>query len=321
MVANRSVTPVEQDLELPSPHRWNGKLDPYLYKVNVALEQRGTQLDRVDQPLGLRTFAVDQARGFLLNSQPYSLLGVTRHQDRPGKGWAISESDAEEDHRLIYDMGATAIRLAHYEQSDSFAARCDRSGIVLWEEIPLINRINTLPQFQANAQEQLEDLILQGYNHPSLLFWGLFNELQATWADKPSSPAAPLIARLRDEAHLLDPHRLTVGASWMRTVDPVHGVPDEIGFNIYPGWYWGRPEDFGPEVERLSRQMGGRRIAITEYGAGGDIDRHHEGPFDSPPVTASHDHPEEWLTLLHESVWRQNSRQSPPLGLISMDDV
>ncbi len=285
------------------PHLWRGLADPYLYQAQVRIWRDGRAVDAVTQPLGLRTVAISQDRGFLLNGEPYPIRGVNRHQDRIDKGWAISDADHDEDHRLILEVGATAIRLAHYQQSAYFQSLCDHSGLLLWQEVPLVNRVNTLPQFEANAKQQLREMILQGYNHPAIAFWGLFNEQEATWSDKPSAPATPLITALQALAKSLDTRRPTVGASWMRQPSTLHGVPDWISFNIYPGWYWGVPTDFGPTVDQLTNQLDGKRIGISEYGAGASPFQHHEGPFTQPAVSASHFHPEEWQAIVHEQIW------------------
>jgi len=175
-----------------------------------------------------------------------------------------------------------------------------------------VNRISSLPQFAENAREQLQEMILQGYNHPSLCFWGLFNELNASWTG-PQGPAPDaLIADLNRLAQQLDASRPTVAASFMREPSPLHAIPQWIAFNIYPGWYWGQPGDFEPSVASLSRQLGGKRVAISEYGAGASAFQHQEGSLAPPKNTASHFHPEEWQALVHERIWAQ-ARGNPRL--------
>ena len=306
-VPAEAVTPLDHQVVIAQPHLWTGRRDPYLYRFVVTVVRGGETTDTVTQSFGLRTIALTPDRGLLLNGEPYPVRGVTRHQDRLDKGWALAPEDHEEDHALIMEMGATAVRLAHYQQSDYFLGLCDRSGLLVWEEIPLVNRTNALPAFAANAREQLREMILQGHNHPAIFCWGLFNELEATWADKPSAPPDALIRTLRDEAATLDPTRPSVAASWMMTPSSLHLIPDWIAFNIYPGWYWGVPEDFSPTVEKLSRQLDRKRIAISEYGAGASIRQHTEG---SPvaPQAGSKFHPEEWQNHVHEVIWAAAQR-------------
>jgi beta-galactosidase len=183
------TTAVEQPVRVAHPHLWQGRKDPYLYSVTVRLHRDGRVVDSVTQPLGLRTVEIASDRGVLLNGEPYAVHGVNRHQDRLNKGWALTPQDHEEDIRQILELGCTGLRLAHYQQSGVVHGLCDRGGLLVWQEVPLVNSISGLPEFAENAKQQLTEMIKQGYNHPSLCFWGLFNELNATWAE-PLGPAA-----------------------------------------------------------------------------------------------------------------------------------
>lgn len=295
--------PVVQRLTIAQPRRWHGRRDPFLHGVTVQLRRGGAAVDAVSQTLGLRTFEISDARGPLLNGEPYPLHGVNRHQDRFGQGWAVSAQDHAEDIAMILELGCTTLRLAHYQQSETVHELCDRAGLVVWQEIPLVDRISSLPGFAENAREQLTEMILQGYNRPSLCMWGLFNELEATWGTPPGPRPDQLIVDLREHARTLDQSRPLVAASWMRHADPLHALPEAIAFNVYPGWYWGKPDDFGPMVDSISGHLGGRRIGISEYGAGGSVLHHDEGPLTTPKNTATRFHPEEWQTFFHERTW------------------
>jgi len=310
-LAGGETKPLSQELRIAQPHRWQGRKDPYLYTASVHLVREGRRVDTVTQSLGLRTIAITD-RGVVLNGEPTDVYGVNRHQDLLGKGWALSPADHEADVRTILDMGCTGLRLAHYQQSGQVHDLCDRGGLIVWQEIPLVNRISGLPQFGENAKQQLTEMILQGYNHPSLCFWGLFNELNASWTG-PLGPAPDrLIAELRRLAQELDATRPTVAASFMREASPLHEVPQEIAFNIYPGWYWGQPEDFSKTVLDSSGFLGGKRVGISEYGAGASVFQHQEGELAPPKNTTSHFHPEEWQAIVHERIWSQ-ARHNPRL--------
>ena len=302
-VAAGQTATVDQPVRIAQPHRWQGRKDPYLYTATVRLYRDGRVVDSVRQPLGLRTIEIAPDRGVLLNGVPYAVHGVNRHQDRLNQGWALTPQNHEEDFRQILDLGCTAVRLAHYQQSNVVHDLCDRNGLLLWQEIPLVNSISGLPEFAENAKQQLTEMILQGYNHPSLCFWGMFNELNATWAEPLGPPPDRLIAELRDLAHKLDPRRPTVAASWMREPSPLHALPDQIAFNVYPGWYWGTPDAYEHLFTDLSAMMGGRRVGISEYGAGASILHHQEGPLATPKNTNTHFHPEEWQAIVHERAW------------------
>ncbi len=299
-----------QTLRIASPHLWQGRIDPYLYQTKVSLWRDGEKIDSVAQPLGVRAFAITQEQGFLLNGKPYSIYGVGRHQDLRDKAWALSEEDNERDYRIILDMGATAIRLAHYPQSQNMHDIADREGVLLWDEVPLVNEIRLDQEARQNVMNMMREMVLQLYNHPSVAWWGIYNEIENIY----TPPSEAFLAELRDGIRALDTSsRFVVGAS-------DHGqrahnkVPEEIGFNNYPGWYHGNfPKEEGYEgrLEQLPGWIAnraaemGRRVAITEYGAGGDAAQHTEGdPKKSNPAHGGPFQPEEWLAYVHEQDWR-----------------
>ena len=186
------------------------------------------------EQIGLRYYSVDANKGFFLNGESYPLHGVCRHQDRVGKGWAISYADQDEDANLIMEIGATCVRLAHYPHSNYFLSLCDKAGLVVWAEIPLVNQVYDTPAFAENAKQQLTELIRQRYNHPSIFFWSLYNELgNSGKCDDPR----PLLTELQSLAKQEDSTRLTTAAS----NDPsnkwpgVRKIADLIAWNPYPG--------------------------------------------------------------------------------------
>jgi beta-galactosidase len=283
-------------ITISSPHLWNGRKDPWLYTATVSLVSGNTTVDSIQQPLGLRTVAIGEDKGFLLNGQPYPIHGVDRHQDWGNQGWAATPANYDEDAKIILDMGTTAIRLAHYPQSDYWHNLCDHNGLLLWNEVSLVNYVHDTPAFNANAEQQLRELILQRYNHPSIAFWGIFNELGNQKGDAPD----PLLQRLKSVIQELDSSRLIVGASdhYKRTYNQ---IPDHTAFNIYPGWY----NKFGTLDSMLQTaidEFGGKRIALSEYGAGANTMQHEEGPLTQPNPRGPF-HPEEWQTYVHETDW------------------
>ncbi len=295
------ATSLKQHFHLDHPHLWNGRKDPYLYSVNVHLRRGGQVIDEVTQPLGFRTVEVTTDRGFLLNGQPYPIHGVNRHQEKRDQGWALTPDDHAADLRMILDMGATAVRLAHYQQSSVVHDLADRDGLLLWQEIPVVDSITDSPGFAANARQQLTEMIRQGYNHPSLFTWGLFNELYM----HPTPPPESLIATLDKLALELDPTRQPTAVSNTTKKPELVRITPWIGFNTYPGWYSGSTEDVNKRVDEGYQAAGGeRRIAITEYGAGANPDQHQEGT----PVKPLHNgpfHPEEYQAFVHERFWAQ----------------
>lgn len=300
VVAPEATAPYMAHLVLPSPHLWNGRKDPYLYRAVVELRSAQGVVDTVEQPLGLRFYRVDPEKGFYLNGQPYHLHGVNRHQDRFDKGWAISESDIDEDVALIREIGATVIRGAHYEHCDYFYSLCDRAGLLVWAEIPQVNEIHGTVEFENTSRNQLLDLIRQNLNHPSIFAWSLFNEIGSHSEDPHRE-----LQDLNNMAHGEDPTRPTIAAALPSKFSQMGKIPDLLGWNIYPGWYesWGRKEDYASVVarHRFSSRSGG--LCLSEYGAGANINQHEDNP--KQPNPNSQWHPEEWQAILHEAAWGQ----------------
>jgi beta-galactosidase len=295
-----SVTaPFDLQIRLAHPHLWNGRPDPYLYRVVVELRAGGELVDAVEQPLGLRSFYVDPDKGFFLNGQPYHLHGVNRHQDRPDKGWAISEADMDEDIGLLKEIGATVVRCCHYQHSDYFYQQCDRAGILVWAEIPQVDRISDDPRFAETSRGQLLDLIRQNINHPAIFTWSLFNEL------RPGNPDPHrLLQDLKNLANGEDPTRPVVAATCTTGWPQMNRIPDILGWNIYPGWYseWGPLTNLtGVAKYRLTSRHGG--FAVSEYGAGANVAQHEDHP--RAPKTDGPWHPEEWQAIVHERAWRE----------------
>jgi len=292
---------VSQDLRVAKPRLWQARKDPYLYSATVRILRDGKVVDEVTQPLGIRTVALTPQHGFLLNGQPYPLHGVNRHQDRDGKGTALSPADHEEDHAMIVEIGATCLRLAHYQQADQIHDLSDRTGIIEWQEIPLVDAVGGSPQFLENARQQLKELILQGYNHPSLSMWGLYNELDASWSMVATAPSIPVITNLQELAKQLDPTRPTVAAFKDGDASALASVPDWVGWNIYPGWYNAQPDQIAPWIDKYHAKMG-KRIALSEYGAGANPRQFQEGAPKKPNPDGPF-HPQEWQNYCHERDW------------------
>lgn len=295
---------LNQRLTIAAPHLWQGKDDPYVYYVAVDVRDGERLVDRVIQPLGLRFFSVDPQRGFMLNGKPYHLHGVNRHQDRLNKGWAISDADHEEDYKLIDEMGCTAIRLAHYQHAQTFYNLCDQGGMIVWAELSIVDKITETDAFASNAQQQLEELIKQNYNHPSIVMWSLYNELRDEKI-RPGGPEAQyfyLITKLHRYAHELDPTRLTVAASCVKNYQhPMHFLTDLIAFNWYYGWYPDWSGTWKASVDKLEQQHGDRPVAMSEYGAGASVYQHEIPP--RVPQAGGRWHPEEYQMLAHETAY------------------
>ena len=294
-----TAEPIAQEFQLAKPHLWDGIADPYLYTVRVELLSAGKTVDSVTQPLGLRTLTFDKEKGAVLNGHPYRLRGVCRHQEFGSKGWAISHADQEQDMALIREMGANAVRLAHYPHDSYFLSLCDRYGILAWVEVPNVNAVSNSPEFTANARQQLRECILQVGNHPSIFAWGLWNEIDGKVTDP-----LPLITQLKQDAHELDPTRPTTAAADIRaqkTCRPTISVTDIVALNTYPGWYHADPEGMSKLLDDFN-QLAPSPIGVSEYGAGASTRQHEQGRTITPKTTGPW-HPEEWQARVHEADW------------------
>jgi beta-galactosidase len=280
-------------LDVKAPHLWDGVRDPFLYALDVEVSVAGKVVDAVSEPLGLRFFDFDAERGFSLDGNPLSLHGVNLHQDRDGKGWAVSPKDHDEDLALVRELGANAVRLAHYQHDQRVYDLCDRMGLVVWAEIPVINSAGT-KAFVTNAEQQLAELIRQNAHHPSIVTWSVANELQH---DK-SDPGAiePLVAALHARARREDPSRPTSLATFYAPTDPSAAITDLVGFNRYDGWYVNTIEAFAPGLDVMRARRPQLKMAISEYGAGASVATHSATP-------KKMDHSEEYQVRFHEGYW------------------
>ncbi len=296
--AGRTV-PVEQHLVIAHPHLWNGRKDPFEYPARVTVSDGATVTDEVEDRVGLRSYRVDPDKGFFLNGQPYRLYGVNRHQDFIDKGWAVGAEDERRDAANIVDLGCTGVRLSHYQQSPSFYDLMDRAGIVVWAEIPLVNEVTATDAFADNAEQQLRELIKQNCNHPSICFWGMFNELRG---GKLEASELAVARRLNGVAHQLDPTRPTTEANSQGVKDALGRITDVGGFNRYPGWYSGHMGDLGKMLDDMHATYPTTGIGLSEYGGGGAVTQHEPAPVRQPKPGGAW-HPEEYQAELHESEW------------------
>jgi len=279
------------------PHLWNGRADPYLYKVIAEVEINGIVTDAVEQPLGFRYFSVHPDAGFFLNGQYLDLHGVAMHEDRQNKGRAISDADRQQDIELMLEMGCNWIRPSHYQHAETFYDLCDAKGIIVSSEIPIVNSITIgSADFDNNCKDQLRELIRQNYNHPSICFWLLYNELTTSGSEN-------LIGQLHELAHHEDPVRLTTVAH-NNTSDtaPWSYLTDTLAYNRYMGWYGGTPQGFAVWADTIHLLRSDDAVGIMEYGAGANPFQHEIPPV--YPGPSSPWHPEEYQTYYHEVYWK-----------------
>ncbi len=292
-------TELPLQLEIAQPTLWDGVANPYLYSVRVSMSTANGQTDEVIQPLGLRRVSIDPERGFILNGRELQLRGVSRHQDKEGKGWALTPADEEQDIRLITTMGATALRTAHYPQSTHIYDLCNKAGLIVWSEVPNVNLVRDSEAFRANNRQQAMEMIYQNWNHPCICMWGIYNEIyhQPEPVQRQVNQEAELTA-LNQFVKQTDPHRMTVAASNQPGRQKLNTIPDHIAFNTYPGWYGGGPETMKSNLAGFVRNHPGKGVGVSEYGHGASV-RMHESPAARPKPTA-YWHPEEWQSHAHE---------------------
>lgn len=297
VVAEKTVAAEERKFaaEIPSVHLWNGKKDPYLYTAEVVLTEEKEILDNVNTRFGCRTFEIDSERGFILNGEEYPLRGVSRHQDRWGIGNALLPEHHREDIELICELGATTIRLAHYQHDQYFYDLCDEKGLVIWAEIPYIS--NHMPNGRANTISQMRELVSQNYNHASIVVWGLSNEI--TMAGKSTEDLLDNHRVLNDMVHEMDQTRLTTMAvvSMCDIHDPYIQIPDTIAYNHYFGWYGGDTSMNGPWLDNFHKEFPNIPIGMSEYGCEA-LNWHTSDPQQG-------DYTEEYQAYYHEELIKQ----------------
>jgi beta-galactosidase len=281
---------------IENPTLWNGRKNPYMYSAKVSMISFNDTVDELSIPFGVRYFNVDSEKGFFLNGQHLSLKGVSRHQDRKDMGWAITEKEQDEDMELIKEIGATSIRLAHYQHNEYFYDLCDREGMVLWAEIPFISVMSNNELEGINAKQQMLELIRQNFNHPSIMFWGIQNEIQIG-GERPE--VRRLVKELNELTKKEDPTRLSTMANvlFVKEEDEYNRITDIIGYNKYYGWYHGKPEDFATWLDNFHSINPDVPLGISEYGAEGIIQYHSNTP-------KMKDYTEEYHALFHEIVWK-----------------
>ena len=292
VVVEAKTTLPKVELLIADVHLWHGRKDPYLYTATVTL---GDNTDTVSTRFGCRTYEIHPENGFILNGEEYPLRGVSRHQDRWGIGNALLPEHHIEDMDLICEVGATTIRLAHYQHDQFFYDLCDERGMVIWAEIPYISK--HLPDGYDNTISQMKELVIQNYNHPSIVVWGLSNEITMGGADDPS-----LLKNhedLNNLVHELDKTRLTtIAAVSMCKIDSKYlQIPDVVSYNHYFGWYGGDTSMNGPWFDNFHSVHPNIPIGVSEYGCEA-LNWHSSNPFQG-------DYTEEYQSYYHEELIKQ----------------
>ena len=288
------TTDTKVTFEIKDVHLWHGRKDPYLYCCEAEIVEGENVLDNVCTRFGCRSFKIDPNNGFILNGEEYPLRGVSRHQDRWGVGNALLPEHHEEDIDLIMEVGATTIRLAHYQHDQYFYDLCDEKGLVIWAEIPYISK--HMPTGRENTISQMKELISQNYNHPCIVVWGLSNEISIGGSDEDLLENHRI---LNDLVHDMDKTRLTTIAavSMCKMDDPYLQIPDVVSYNHYFGWYGGDTTMNGPWFDKFHETHPNIPIGCSEYGCEA-LNWHTSDPKQG-------DYTEEYQAYYHEELIKQ----------------
>ncbi len=299
--------PIQQP-KLWSPSR------PRLYRLVSEVAEDGRPLDRVEVAFGVRWFAFDAQRGFFLNGEPLRLDGSNRHQDGAGRGNALTDAEHRRDIALVKQAGFNFLRLAHYPQDPAVLDAADAAGLVIWEEIPIVNMITPSARFADNAERMLVEMIRQHYNHPSVLIWGYMNEvMQFEPKPRPANYRARLLAlarRLEARARAEDSSRATATAISLTEIDNGSGfqdIPQILGLNLYFGWYYRRLDGLGPFLDAFHARHPERPLLVSEYGADSDERVHAREP-------RAFDFSAEFQQRFHEASYAQMAQRPWLLG-------
>lgn len=337
LAPNKEIMLEPDPVAIKNPKLWSPD-QPYLYTVKSQLIEKGQVLDELSNPLGLRWFNFDPDQGFSLNGKKLVLKGTNRHQDRKDHGDALSSGDHYRDLKLIKDMGCNFLRLAHYPQAPEVLKLADQLGLLVWEEIPLVNYMNPVPEFLKNSKTMIREMIRQNYNHPSVIIWGSMNEVllwsekaeriqvqeNAAYVNKVKAYAKKLDSTVRAE----DPYRYSTMAMHMGDDYDKYGlsdIPQLASYNIYNGWYSGKSEEFKPEIDQKHVKNPKQVLFISEYGAEADNRVNTENP-------QRFDFTGQYQRLYHESylgqmkempylagtaIWNQFDFSQPNVGGVS----
>ena len=311
LVVSPGIAEAFLETSIPDPVLWDGLRQPFLYTMNITLLCGGVIVDSVTEHFGIRSFSFDGEKGFFLNGRHTSLHGVNYHQDTDVTGWAMDDEQRRRDYYMMLDMGCSAVRMAHYQHADEEYSLCDRLGLCVWTEIGIIGKLcsgetdelTLSTKFRENAVQQLRELILQTYNHPSVILYGMANEIYQM-----SDEIFALFQEMYDFIRQNGGGRAATYADaqfWGRFP---HLPADAVGYNRYFGWYKeaGSAEQFGEWFDKVHTTSMTRPLCISEYGGGGAISQHKDNVdwlTDIDPWGKRHY--ENYQAELHERIWAQ----------------
>lgn len=282
-----------------NPLLWS-PAEPNLYSVYNTIYDGEKPVDNFKSPLGFRWVWFDPEKGVFLNGKSLKLKGTNRHQDYIGIGNALPNSQHFKDMEICQEMGCNFVRFGHYPQDPAVLDACDKLGLLVWEEIAVVNTVGG-DAFTENAVSMLREMIKRDWNHPSIILWGLMNEALLRQPENKAKDVVALCELLNSTAHQQDPTRLTTIALCKYDLANRSGLADTtdlVGYNCYFGWYRGEFPDLGELLDKEHQSYPERKIILSEYGAGSVRGLHAEYP-------KRQDFSEEWQCMFHESHLQQ----------------
>ena len=224
-----------QRISVQNPDLWSPDA-PHLYHALTRIIQRGKVIDEVVTTFGVRSLAWSTARGFELNGKPIKLHGGSVHADNGPLGAAAFDRAEERKVELLKTAGNYAVRTAHNPPSPAFLDACDRLGLLVLEDsfdvwtTPKV-KYDYARFFNEWWKRDLDSMVLRDRNHPSVIMWGIGNEIPEAW----TSEGAPIAQKLAAEIRLLDNTRPTTeafpGATYTPVTDSVFANVDIGGYN------------------------------------------------------------------------------------------
>ncbi|MFD0835296.1 glycoside hydrolase family 2 TIM barrel-domain containing protein [Mariniflexile aquimaris] len=307
--------------EVYNPILWSPD-NPYLYKLNMVFsDNNGRVLDTKSTNIGFRWASVDAEKGLFLNGKPIKLIGVNRHQDFEGLGNAVPVELQKKDIEIIKNMGANVIRFAHYPHARELYDMCDKLGIIVWTEIPVVNKVTDSKDFFATSLNMQKEHIKQYYNYPSVVMIGYMNEifLRLAFDNKSSedekenikTASVKLAQQLEDLTRQLAPNHITVMALHFNELYNETGIADIsmlVGWNLYFGWYDKDIPDLGSFLDEQHQRYPKRPLLLSEYGPGADVRIYTKTP-------KKFDFSTEYQAKLHQSYYQQISDRAYMAGM------
>ncbi len=309
-IAPNQTLAYEHILEIAKTKLWSPD-EPYLYSVSSQIIVDGKEIDELKNNLGFRWYSFDPNKGFSLNGEPLKIKGTNRHQDYKSLGAALSRSEHERDLKIIKEMGCNFLRLAHYPQDPDVLDLADELGLLIWEEVPVVNCMTIHPRFYDNSVRMIKEMIGQHYNHPSVIMWGSMNEIflnnpirgknREDEFEKYGQEVARFAKKFDSVIRAEDPSRYTTMAvhkSERYKHFGVDDIPQVLGINRYHGWYWDVFSDLSKQLNILHKEDPNHVFLLSEYGAGADIRLNSSTP-------KTFDFTGQYQRLFHESHLQQ----------------